>query len=64
MLISFVAYCFIIENEEYDSVLGIKNILNLFYSFSGLSVNVEKTKFFCFGVSEGAVGLLLRNLGF
>lgn len=47
-----------------DSVLGIKNILYLFYSFSGLSVNVEKTEFFCSGVFEGAVRVIVEESGF
>lgn len=33
-----------------DSVIEVKHVLNLFYSFSGLQVNCTKCEIFCYGI--------------
>lgn len=47
-----------------DCVFGVKNVLELFYSFFGLSVNVEKTEFFCLGVLDVKVQAIIEESRF
>ena len=51
----FVDELLIFTKGDLDSVFGIKKVLELFYSFSGLRLNYEKSELFTTSVNRAKV---------
>ena len=61
---SFVDDLLIFTKGKLDSIVGIQNVMQLFYSFFGLQLNCAKSELFSFGVSKDQLMEIQQHTGF
>lgn len=62
--LNFVDDLLIFTKGTTESIEGIKNILQLFYSYSGLQLNCAKSELYCCGISASTIQEMKSATGF
>ena len=60
----FLDNLLIFTKGNIDSVIGIQNVLKLFYSYSGLQLNNSKSEFFSLGLTSEVLEGIQKETGF
>ena len=62
--LSFADDLLIFMKGNKDSIEGVQKILNVFYTYSGLQLNCDKSEFYCSGVSRDTMNEMQLSTGF